>query len=66
MCVTGDYNFFFFFLQKVALMPLPDEEMELYYEKHPKGEKGGGWENKAPARIAAKVRTKKVCVCLCT
>lgn len=41
-------------IKKVALMPLPESELKLYYAKHPKV-KGGGWQNRAPARIAAKV-----------
>ena len=42
---------------EVALMPLPADELAYYFRKHPKSaeQKGGGWLNMAPARIALKV-----------
>jgi len=41
-------------LGSVSLMPLPPDELQLYFAKHPQVEaqKGGGWLNKAPARLA--------------
>jgi len=41
-------------LGSVSLMPLPPDELQLYFAKHPPSEaqKGGGWQNKAPARLA--------------
>lgn len=45
-------------LGSVSLMPLPPGELELYFAKHPSADdaaKGGGWRNRAPARLALKV-----------
>jgi pimeloyl-ACP methyl ester carboxylesterase len=38
----------------VSLMPLPPDELSLYFAKHPPKDalKGGGWQNRAPARLA--------------
>ena len=32
-------------------MPLPKDELHLYFRKHP-AQRGGGWQNMAPARLA--------------
>ena len=44
-------------LGQVAMMPLPDEELANYFRKHPARaeQKGGGWQNMCPARVALKV-----------
>jgi len=46
-------------LGSVSLMPLPKEELHLYFRKHPP-QRGGGWQNMAPARLAL------VSTCMCS